>query len=219
MAAPDHFKVAHNIHKLYDVGPYPNFSCPIELFKEIICINYLRHQVATDISVARAEATKPTRTVAILNRILAFSPMDSIKNTKMQQREDILAMIRLFRLTVLFYALNSLPVPSDYTASTIDNPIPPTRRSELRKEMFDLMFQWRRAPSVINTAFWMWIPIAIEAAKGSDEERKFVMDELEYMTQPSGGPPAILINLIKPFWASGETDWNKCFDEPNYLVA
>lgn len=218
LVAADHFRVAHSFSKIYFNGPYPQFVCPAELFREIICINYLRYQIATDPAVSLVERSKPARTAAIITRILEFSPITYIKATEMPERADIMAMVRLFRLAVLFFALNSLPMPMEDSDFYSEFPITSPKVIELRTEMFDLMMTWKRAPAVFNTVVWLWISIGIEAAKGSDQERRMVMEELEFINNPANGPVMILMDKLQKFWDSGETDWNKCWDDLYYLV-
>lgn len=213
LATQEYFHQRDAIFTLYEKFIYPQLPCPGTLFCEIIHINHLRHQLATNVPATERDAVG-----ALLSRIAAFDPTAWAQAKGLHQRSEVIRVAKIFRISVLLYAMNSLPWPADTPPPTPpDGQYYPTK-AECRDELFELLEDNFESPVILKCSLWPLIVAGVEAAGGAATERRFVAACLSDLSERTGVPPRTAKIVLERIWVSGETSWDKCFSEPFLIL-
>ncbi|KAJ3953770.1 hypothetical protein N0V92_009742 [Colletotrichum tropicale] len=87
------------IAELYQSGYYPFLPCPVELFTDIIRINYLRYLIATD-SLPEDMGTPQSASEGLIEDIIEFSPETWAATRDADVREELLLMAQAYQSAI-----------------------------------------------------------------------------------------------------------------------
>ncbi|OAR03058.1 hypothetical protein LLEC1_05046, partial [Akanthomyces lecanii] len=183
-------------------------ACPVCLFSEIVSINHLRRQ-ATRPGVLSAERLHD-EAVALLRSINRFRPLEW-SASKPACRPDWELLGAVYHSAAILYcvsSMQSLSVLAPTIALTTDVDVITVRlQAHLKLAVL--------SPRLNRFVFWPLMVLGVQAARGSNATRIFVAEEMSRMSFRTGTcVPSLARTVLERFWASGETHWDACFDQP-----
>ncbi|KAK7750297.1 hypothetical protein SLS62_007814 [Diatrype stigma] len=199
---------------IYGDGVLPLYLgtlCPRPLLMNVLTINYLR-QVDAD----RTTATDP---VSLLEDIDSFSPAEWVEGKATPDtRPQWLLLGCLYQSAVALYCTMSLQ-----SVGLLDPKATP-RTAALDRAHYERLLQLLKQvfafPHLRHCAMWPLVVAGIRAARGSREDRRYVVEELKKGARYGGSAlPLQAKGLLERFWASGSMDWEDCFDRPYVFAA
>jgi hypothetical protein len=192
-------------------GDYPTFPCPPPLLRQVIIINYLRHQTCIESKSPVVEVGR------VISNIRAFEPRGWAR-TKPEAYRDIWETVaKIFKVSTLIYALASLNRCNDLKDF-----------HEARTRLIVALRTMINAPDtsvlVKYGAIWPAI-VAGYAAGGPRHGKSNTWDRHDDQTQTKAilhalgrstgiAMPFYAIRVLEKFWKSGSTDWDACFSTP-----
>ncbi|KAI8309182.1 hypothetical protein K4K61_002002 [Colletotrichum sp. SAR11_59] len=87
------------IAELYQSGYYPFLPCPVELFTDIIRINYLRYLIATD-GLPEDMGTPQSASEDLIEDIIEFSPEAWAETREADVKEELLLMAQAYQSAI-----------------------------------------------------------------------------------------------------------------------
>ncbi|EQB45895.1 hypothetical protein CGLO_15154 [Colletotrichum gloeosporioides Cg-14] len=203
------------IAELYQSGYYPFLPCPVDLFTDVIRINYLRYLIATD-SLPEDMGTPQSASEDLIEDIIEFSPETWAETREADIREELLLMAQAYQSAIALYAISSLQglraLPSSAGWRAV--------RTIHYGRLISLLEKAAEAPLMKNCVEWPLIVAGFEASTGSATGRVMVVKQLVSMSQDWGTYlPLAAVGVLEKFWSSGKRTWDDCFDEPYALFA
>ncbi|KAF0319273.1 C6 zinc finger domain protein [Colletotrichum asianum] len=203
------------IAELYQSGYYPFLPCPVELFTDIIRINYLRYLIATD-GLPEDMGTPQSASEDLIEDIIEFSPEAWAETREADVREELLLMAQAYQSAIALYVISSLQglraLPSSAGWRAV--------RTIHYSRLISLLEKAAEAPLMKNCVEWPLIVAGFEASTGSAAGRVMVVKQLVSMSQDLGTYlPLAAVGMLEKFWSSGKRTWDDCFDEPYALFA
>jgi hypothetical protein len=201
----------------YGRGTTPFQMCPPPLFSEIAKINSLRGARHAAAVVAphdnQPQLINEEAPVAILQRIHTFSPSHWAAS-KPAANDDWRLVGRIYQAAAAIYYTRSLPpspassFPTTQTASHNT-----TTQQALLHELLGTALANNRIQRFL---LWPLVVHGVEACRGDGRRtRTFVQEQLCEMSRQVGSyAPLAAKGVLERFWASGETDWDACFERP-----
>lgn len=208
-------------------------QCPTELYIIMVHISRLR-------SVLASKDSKPNKTAVHqqVRRILdSISRVDAdewaAKPMFTETLDAAAAVSRIFAVAVRLYGILTLPraatvswIQSLELASPVpaasDQDIYDTTRAWQREELLALVRQSRHLLMHTTSLCWPLIVAGVAVADGgAAEDKDFVETSLlSIWALPNTSACLIIaIRKLRPFWASGRTEWEDCFDRPLACVS
>lgn len=182
----------------------------MDLFTDVIRINYLRYLIATD-SLPEDMGTPQSASEDLIEDIIEFSP-----ETWADIRDELLLMAQAYQSAIALYAISSLQglraLPSSAGWRAV--------RTIHYGRLISLLEKAAEAPLMKNCVEWPLIVAGFEASTGSATGRAMVVKQLVSMSQDWGTYlPLAAVGVLEKFWSSGKRTWDDCFDEPYALFA
>ncbi|KAJ0360145.1 hypothetical protein COL154_007732 [Colletotrichum chrysophilum] len=198
-----------------DSGYYPFLPCPVDLFTDIIRINYLRYLIATD-SLPEDMGTPQSASEDLIEDVIEFSPETWVETRDADVKEELLLMAQAYQSAIALYAISSLQglraLPSSAGWRAV--------RTIHYGRLISLLEKAAEAPLMKNCVEWPLIVAGFEASTGSATGRVMVVKQLVSMSQDLGTYlPLAAVGMLEKFWSSGKRTWDDCFDEPYALFA
>lgn len=186
--------------------------CPTALFGEIVEINRLRAQAAKH-EATEADALS-LEAYTILERIHNFSS-EHWASSKPASKEDWILIGNIYQAAVAIYCISSLQsllvLPLTYQLRA--------RCAAHGEILHNLLNEALVSPKIKRFMLWPLVVLGAEATNAGAEMRSFVANQLPGMGSHTGSyVPHTAKMLLERFWASGETNWDACFDRP-YVFA
>ncbi|KAI0197162.1 C6 zinc finger domain-containing protein [Xylaria flabelliformis] len=203
-----HMEQLDDIIERYGTGVFLFQMCPPILFTEIIRTNHIRMQAAkyepTKVKDLSQEADR------ILGRICAFSAQQwAASKPSLKQDWELLGYV--YQAAVTLYCILSLQslsiLPSELSLRSLC-----VTQGELLR---GLLNQALSSPRTRSFMLWPLVLLGVEAVNCSQTMRSFIEEQLSDMSSYIGSyAPLMAKDVLRRFWASGETRWDACFDRP-----
>lgn len=212
VGAESHFDEISSLVQHYSSRMFGFYMCPPLLFVEIIKINHLRMRAIASAPTAMEDLSQDAHD--ILARISEFSP-ERWAEVKPGSNGDWQLLGRVYQVAVSLYCLSSLQtlhgLPSTASARA-------TRAG--KSQLLQLLLKIGLAsPKVERFMLWPLVVLGVEAVNISAAMRAFVARKLPEMSHRLGTYiPLTAREVLEKFWASGETDWDYCFDGPHLFA-
>ncbi|KAI8194749.1 hypothetical protein K4K54_006167 [Colletotrichum sp. SAR 10_86] len=149
------------IAELYQSGYYPFLPCPVDLFTDIIRINYLRYLIATD-GLPEDMGTPQSASEDLIEDIIEFSPEAWAETREADVREELLLMAQAYQSAIALYAISSLQglraLPSSAGWRAV--------RTIHYGRLISLLEKAAEAPLMKNCVEWPLIVAGFEASTG-----------------------------------------------------
>ena len=193
----------------------PFQMCPPPLFAEIIRINHIRLQAVKHVSQASKVEALSHEAYDILSRIQDFSS-EQWANSKPRSKQDWTVVGDVYQTAVTLYCVSSLQ-----SLSVL--PTTPSLKAECAAHAQLLHSSLTLAvarPRIKRFTLWPLVVLGVEAAQqGRGAMRDFVAGQLPILSRDAGTHvPLTAKGVLERFWASGETGWDSCFDQPYAFV-
>lgn len=203
------------LYDLYKVSIYPPFPCPPDLFLDILYINRLRLRLPTTSTVYSLPSIQVT-VCDILKRIHEFSAMDWIESSGFPNSDDFILLSNIYQAAVALYASLALPCTSKFHVRRSCEDLKQTYRAQL----FNALRMAVGSPVRIHTVYWPVVVAGVAASSGTVEERMLVEEHLDMgVNDPYSGSGSLkALAILRRAWASGKTEWDDCFSEPNVIL-
>ncbi|KAK5625752.1 hypothetical protein RRF57_001468 [Xylaria bambusicola] len=196
------------IMKQYGAEPCPFQMCPPALFAEIIKINHIRMQAAKN-NPNMVKDLSP-QAYEILNCICAFSPQQWT-GSKSSSKLDWVLLGKAYQAAVTLYCILSLQSVSIL-------PLESSLRARCATQsglLQGLLTRTLSSPRTKRFMLWPLVLLGVEAIHCSQIMRSFVEAQLSQLSSDIGSSaPLVAKDILTRFWASGETRWDACFDNP-----
>ncbi|KAE8142861.1 fungal-specific transcription factor domain-containing protein [Aspergillus pseudotamarii] len=191
----------------YSSRPFAFAAYPTALFSEIIKINYLR---------VRASKSDPTpacvytnNAYEILNRIHSFSAEQWAESMSTSHAEWVL-LGNIHQAAVALYCILSLQSLAVLPQSSFLQQHCLHHAQHLHRLLSDALTFYRIERFII----WDLVVLGVVGVKDAGI-RKFLREQLPELSHSTGTyAPLMAEGLLERFWASGETHWDACFDQP-----
>jgi hypothetical protein len=199
------------------------------LFLDIIQINHIRSQAATD-PLAFLDTSIQASAALVLNHIDSFSSETwLVTASEAAFPNEWLLIARIFHSAVALYAISALPwaeaLPPVPFVGSLPSPehcshTSQVMRSIYRARLFALLGTALESPIIQKGMVWPLVVAGVSAAVGPEEERVFVEHHLSQLSQSTGTSyPLVAKGALEKFWGSGLTSWDDCFDQPYAILA
>lgn len=187
----------------------------MDLFTDVIRINYLRYLIATD-SLPEDMGTPQSASEDLIEDIIEFSPETWAETREADIRDELLLMAQAYQSAIALYAISSLQGLRALPSSTGWRAV----RTIHYGRLISLLEKAAEAPLMKNCVEWPLIVAGFEASTGSATGRAMVVKQLVSMSQDWGTYlPLAAVGVLEKFWSSGKRTWDDCFDEPYALFA
>ena len=191
----------------YSSRPFAFAAYPTALFSEIIKINYLR---------VRASKSDPTpacvytnNAYEILNRIHSFSAEQWAEYRSASHAEWVL-LGNIHQAAVALYCILSLQSLAVLPQSSFLQQHCLHHAQHLHRLLNDALTFYRIERFII----WDRVVLGVAGVKDAGI-RKFLREQRPELSHSTGTyAPLMAQTLLERFWASGETRWDACFDQP-----
>ncbi len=198
-----------------------SLPCPSSLFLAIRRITRLRIALAAGVSIHNLI---PTATL-IAHQVHEYSPDSWVETYTIPPPEVSALYARAFKLATILYALLSLPATlsqpfaqqvgqgqSDASQGISD------ARIYYRKLLWDAVVFGERGLISSPPGRMCW-PLAVLGVACYDSTAQEHNTITSLLAEMRGSPsidsgPALLLDTLPRFWASGKTAWDDCFDTP-----
>ncbi|OGM47901.1 hypothetical protein ABOM_002779 [Aspergillus bombycis] len=191
----------------YGDRPFAFGTCPTALFAEIIKINYLR--VRATKSDPEAPSVLVDDAYEILNRIHGFSP-DQWAEPKLASHAEWALLGNIHQAAVALYCILSLQSLAILPQSSFLQHHCIAHAQLLQRLLIDALTSHRFERFII----WDLVVLGVAAVNDAGT-RSFVREQLPQLSRSTGTyAPLMAETLLERFWASGETHWDACFDQP-----
>lgn len=198
------------ISSRYGNLPHSFWPYPSPLFMEIAKINFLRAQSPAWVSTSPSGLTQEAWTV--LSRIDNFQSETWAEGRPSKEAWVLLA--RLMQAAVAIYCIFSLQSALVFPQSDLLK----AKRSKYRQLLYDLLQKSLNFPAFSALFIWPLLVLGVAAADANAELRAFLTETLPQISYREGSHvPLLTKDILERFWASGETNWDACFDKP-YLL-
>lgn len=183
-------------------------GCPLDLFVELVRINHLRF-CATKPNIISVDECS-SKAFRILDRVTNFSP-DAWAKAKPSRNEDWMHLGYVYQAAVLLYAILSLQSLSilprkDYLSDIC-----------VKNSLFlhELLERAIKSPRIKRFLLWPLLVLGVEAVNRDQLMRSFVRQNLKDLSNYVGFHVPLRAKIVlERFWASNETSWEMCFNEP-----
>ncbi|KAI9150431.1 Phomenoic acid biosynthesis cluster-specific transcriptional regulator [Paramyrothecium foliicola] len=198
------------IPELYNTGVFPALPCPLPLFINIININRMRHQLATEPPLPLSSKTQAA--AIIMRHINEFIPEIWAQSQGKSHLKEWYLIARIFQSAVWLYCTAALTSTAEILS---DSRISTDSSIDHRTRLFALLLEAMESPVVKRGVVWPLVVAGFEAATGTSEERSFVNEHLFQIMRDTGASyPLVAKGALEKFWTSGKTLWDDCFDHP-----
>lgn len=191
-------------------------ACPPTLFSAIARINDLRHRAAQNGALtASSGPLYYDEAIMLLQSIRLFSPVEWC-HCKTARRPGWELLGKVFQTAAALYCILS--------TQSLSILLVPKPELDVDSDLFVVLLESRlktalEEPGVNRFLFWPLMVLGVAAARGTHETRTFVAEELSRMSTLIGtSMPSLARSTLERFWASGNTDWDACFDRPYYFT-
>ncbi|PTB36477.1 uncharacterized protein TrAFT101_010362 [Trichoderma asperellum] len=202
-------------YNLYSVSIYPPFLCPPNLFLDVLYVNRLRLRLPTTSAIYSLPSTQVTL-CDIMKRIHDFSAIGWIESSGFPNRDEFLLLSNIFQAAVALYAALTLPCALKIHVDKSCADLKQTYRAQL----FNTLKAAIGSPVRMHTIYWPVVVAGVAALTGTAEERILVEEHLHMgIGDPYSGPGSLkALEILRKARASGQTEWNDCFSEPNVIL-
>lgn len=202
-------------YNLYSVSIYPPFLCPPSLFLDVLYINRLRLRLPTTSAIYSLPSTQVT-VCDIMERIHGFSAIDWIESSGFPNRDEFLLLSNIFQAAVALYATLTLPCTSNVHVKKSCADL----KQIYRAQLFNTLKAAIGSPVRMHTIYWPVVVAGIAALDGTAEERMLVEEHLHMgIGDPYSGSGSLkALAILRKARASGKSEWNDCFSEPNVIL-
>ncbi|KAL6903014.1 hypothetical protein GGI43DRAFT_329842 [Trichoderma evansii] len=202
-------------YNLYSISIYPPFLCPPGLFLDILYINRLRLRLPTTSAIYSLSSTQVT-VCDIMERIHGFSAIDWIESSGFPNRDEFLLLSNIFQAAIALYATLALPCTSKVHLKKSCADLQQIYRAQL----FNALKAAIGSPVRMHTIYWPVVVAGVTALTGTAEERMLVEEHLHMgIGDPYSGSGSLkALAILRKARASGKTEWNDCFSEPNIIL-
>ncbi|TQW10614.1 fungal specific transcription factor domain-containing protein [Cordyceps javanica] len=198
-----------------------SLPCPSSLFIAIRRITRLRAALAAG---APKLGLVPTAELIALN-VLEFSPDDWVETYSLPIPEVAPVYALAFKLATVLYALLSLPPPLSrpfaqhaILESSGGSGGISAARIHYRKLLWNTIFFGERGlvPSPPGRMCWPLAVLGAACHDGTAQDHTAIVGLVKAMcgAPPIDCGPALLLETLPRFWASGKTAWDDCFATP-----
>lgn len=192
----------------YGGGIFPFLMCPPPLFVEIIRINHLRMRIVQQNLTSTEDAIKEAHD--ILSRVDNFSTEQWVRS-KPYSQHAWMVVGEVYRAAVTIYCISSLQ-----GISILPRTQPLRDRCARDGGVLQmLLIDALSTPGVERFMLWPLVMLGMEAVNGDLDMRAFVEERLPEMSRHIGSyAPLAAKVILDRFWASGQREWDACFDKP-----
>ncbi|KAB8277448.1 hypothetical protein BDV30DRAFT_234781 [Aspergillus minisclerotigenes] len=192
----------------YDGRPFAFATYLTALFAEIIKINYLRVRASKSDRIAASVFTNDAYEI-ILNRIHSFSP-EQWAEPKLTAHAEWVLLGNIHQAAVALYCILSLQSLAILPRSSF-LPQHCTAHAQLLQRLLSQALAFHRVERFI---IWDLVVLGVAAVNDAGI-RAFIREQLPELSHSTGTyAPFMAKALLERFWASGETHWDACFDQP-----
>ncbi|KAM3511839.1 hypothetical protein MY11210_004530 [Beauveria gryllotalpidicola] len=218
----------HQLVSILESAYSTSMQCPTELYIAMVHISRLRAALARkDGKLDRTVVEQQVR--CIFASIARFDADDWAAGPEFKDKRDTVAKVgRIYAIAVRLYGIMTLP-PSAVAwcvtpTSGLEGQQQPATHSTLRSHQRDeLLALTRRSWGQLRhttSLCWPLIVAGVALADGSAEDQDFIEKSLlSIWSLPNTSACFITaIRKLRPFWDSGKTGWEDCFDTPLVCV-
>ncbi|KAL7947389.1 hypothetical protein V8C42DRAFT_317643 [Trichoderma barbatum] len=203
------------LYNLYKANIYTPFSCPPNLFLDILYINRLRLRLPTTSAVYSMPLIQVT-VCDVVKHIHEFSAFDRIQSSAFPKADDFLLLSSIYQAAVALYATLALPCSLGFHVAESCQDL----KQKYRAKLFVSLRMAMGSSIRIHTIYWPVVVAGVAASSGTIEEQMLVEEYLNIGAKnpysDSGSLKALAI--LRRAWASGKTEWDDCFSEPNIIL-
>lgn len=204
-----HLDQADFILEEYGGSMFPFLTCPPALFVEIIKINHLRMRGAQLERFNRECLSQEA--YGILGRIDVFSTEQWVRFKPSSSEETWRMVGNVYKAATTIYCISSLQ-------SQLTLPRTEALRAHCSTNgeiLHELLAKAMSTPGIGSFMLWPLVMLGMEAANGPADMRRFVEQRLPESSRQVGTyAPLTAKAVLDRYWASGERDWDACFDKP-----
>ncbi|KAF7591994.1 hypothetical protein BBP40_000774 [Aspergillus hancockii] len=196
------FMIKQYGHRAFAFGTYPT-----ALLTEIIKINHFRVRAWKSDLTGTNDITDEA--YKVLNRICNFSPTQW-SESKSASNSEWLLLGNIHQAAVALYCIRSLQsvaiLPQNHTLQLTCTYYAQALQGLLKDAL--------PSPRMKRSIIWDLVVLGVEAVNDTGI-RAFLREHLPELSHSTGTyVPLMARSLLERFWASNETHWDACFDQP-----
>lgn len=152
----------------------------------------------------------------VMKHIHDFSAIDWIESSGFPNRDEFLLLSNIFQAAVALYAALTLPCTSEFHVKMSCADLGQIYRAQL----FNTLKAAIGSPVRMHTIYWPVVVAGVVALTGTAEEQRLVEEHLHMgVGDPYSGSGSLkALAILRKARASGKTEWNDCFSEPNVIL-
>ncbi|KAM0664208.1 hypothetical protein ACQRIU_006791 [Beauveria bassiana] len=228
----------HQLVSILESAYSTSMQCPTELYIAMVHISRLRASLAQKqngkLDKTKAVVVVEQQVRCIFASIARFDADDWAAGPEFKDKRDTVAKVgRIYAIAVRLYGIMTLPPsavascvgPASESGSGLGAEQPAATHGTLMRaqQRDELLALTRRSWDQLRhttSLCWPLIVAGVALADGSPEDQDFIESSLlSIWSLPNTSACFITaIRKLRPFWNSGKTGWEDCFDTPLMCV-